>query len=482
MTKTFNARHFVGGDFLDAAPAAERLNPSDQGDLVARMPMDDGSVLDDAVAAARAAQPKWAALSSESRGDILDKAASLLFSRTDDLGELLSREEGKSLAEGRGEVGRAARIFKFFAGEALRAAGISLASTRPGVHVETLREPVGIFGLITPWNFPIAIPVWKAAPALAYGNSVILKPSELTPALAHVLAETLNDAGLPAGVFNVVYGDGTTGARLASHPDIDGVSFTGSVATGAKVSAAAIANNTRVQCEMGGKNALVILDDADLDVALNVALNGAFYCTGQKCTASSRLIVTDHIHDRFVDALGEKMRTLKVGHSLDLNTDIGPLASANQLEKTHTYMRIAKQAGLDIVGGEKPDVGFDGHYASPALLLGTEADMQVNQEEIFGPVASVLRVADYDQALAAANATKFGLSAGIVTNSLKHARHFRGAAKAGMVMVNLPTAGVDYHVPFGGTRASSYGPREQGPNAIEFYTVVKTCYTNPGAL
>jgi len=479
MTNPVKVQHFVNGEFLNSDPSIERRNPSDLSEIVSVAPADSGRVIDEAVSAARKAQPAWASASPETRADILHRAAEILFERIDTYGELLSREEGKTLAEGKGEVGRAARIFRYYSGEALRAYGVSLSSTRPGVDVETLREAVGVFGLITPWNFPIAIPVWKAAPALAYGNAVVLKPSELTPALANVIASVLNDAGVPDGVFNVVYGGGEAGAALASHPGIDGISFTGSVATGAKVSAAAIANQTRIQCEMGGKNAMVILDDADIETAVAVATNGAFFSTGQKCTASSRLVVTDAIHDRFVDALTKRTGHLTVGHALEAGTDIGPLASEDQFAKTNDYLQIAEQEGAELVSAAVLNTNYDGHYVTPRILLGTKKYMRINQEEIFGPVASIIRVSDYDEALEVANGTKFGLSAGIVTNSLKHARHFRRAAKAGLVMVNLPTAGVDYHVPFGGTRASSYGPREQGQNAIEFYTHVKTYYARP---
>ena len=480
MGKTYKIDHFIDGAFIKSDAQMTRRNPSDLSDVVAEFPNAGTETVNEAVSVARMAQSDWASASPEFRADILDRAASLLFARQAELGELLSREEGKTLGEGRGEVGRAARIFRYFGGEALRATGITLPSTRPSVDVETFREAIGVVGLITPWNFPIAIPVWKAAPALAFGNSVVLKPSELTPVLAHMIAETLKEAGLPKGVFNVVYGDGETGADLASHSDINGISFTGSVATGSKVSAAAIANQTRVQCEMGGKNAMVVLDDADLDLAVNIATNGAFFCTGQKCTASSRIIVTDGIYDRFIKALNANSKALKVGNAVDPDTQIGPLASADQLAKTQSYLDVAKSEGAKVLGGSKPETGFEGHYASPTIFTETHPNMRINQEEIFGPVTSVMKVKDYETALEVANSTKYGLSAGIVTNSLKHARHFRKNAKSGMVMVNVPTAGVDYHVPFGGTRASSFGPREQGQSAVEFYTQIKTCYTLPG--
>ena len=433
--------------------------------------------VDAAVAAARGAFPSWSAASPEVRSDLLDKVGELILARRQDLGRLLSREEGKTLAEGVGEVVRAGRIFKYFAGEALRRHGQFLDSTRPGVEVTTAREPVGVFGLITPWNFPIAIPAWKSAPALAFGNTVVMKPAETTPAMARALAALIQEAGAPAGVFNLVLGAGPAGAAIAANRGIDGVSFTGSQATGAKVGMTAMARQARVQMEMGGKNPLVVLDDADLDRAVACALDGAFFQTGQRCTASSRIIVTEGVHDRFVEALIAKVAALKVGDAQDPATQLGPAASERQFEQNLAYVDIAvKEGGRLAFGGQRLSLEKPGYYMSPAVITGTDPAMRINREEVFGPVASLVRVKDYETALEVANAGDFGLSAGIVTTSLKHAAHFRRAIRAGMVMVNLPTAGVDYHVPFGGTRGSSYGPREQGFAAVEFYTQTKTAY------
>ena len=344
--------------------------------------------------------------------------------------------------------------------------------------VETYREPLGVFGLITPWNFPIAIPAWKSAPALAFGNTVVMKPASLTPATAHALAEIIHEAGFPKGVFNLILGGGAMGGALVEHPDVAGVSFTGGQGTGATVAKGAMSHNARVQLEMGGKNPLVVLDDCDLDRAVQCALDGAFFATGQRCTASSRIIVTQGIHDRFVEALAARVKALKVGDALAADSQMGPLASDAQLATTLSYVNVATQeGGRKIVGGDVLDLGKPGYYVSPALIADTKLEMRINCEEVFGPVASTVRVKDYDEALAAANAGEFGLSAGIMTGSLKYARHFVRNVRAGMVMTNLPTAGVDYHVPFGGTRKSSYGPREQGFAAVEFYTQVKTSYT-----
>ena len=475
MTKTLT--HYIGGEAVAAETPGVSLNPSNTDEIVAYYPIAAAAEVDAAVMAARQAFPAWAAASPEVRSDLLDKVGATIMARAKELGELLSREEGKTLAEGTGEVMRAARIFKYFAGEALRRHGRTLDSTRPGLDVATYREAVGVFALIAPWNFPIAIPAWKAAPALAFGNTVVLKPASSTPAIAHALAAILHGCGAPAGVFNLVIGEGNVGAALVDHPEVDGASFTGSQAVGARVAEGAVRRQARVQLEMGGKNPLVVLDDADLDRAVACAIDGAFYGTGQRCTASSRVIVTEGIHDRFVAALAERAKALKVGDALDSTTQIGPAVSESQLEQNLRYVQIATDEGGRLVtGGERLSLAHPGYFMSPAIIADTAPEMRINCEEVFGPVVSTVRVANYEEALDIANRGQFGLSAGIVTESLKHARHFRRNVRAGMVMVNLPTAGVDYHVPFGGTRKSSYGAREQGFAAVEFYTQTKTVY------
>ncbi|TDU28540.1 aldehyde dehydrogenase (NAD+) [Panacagrimonas perspica] len=471
---------FIGGEWHDGVGTEPNVNPSDTRDIVGDYAQADASHVAAAVSAARAAFPSWSATTPQQRSEILDRAGTELLARSAELGRLLSREEGKTLPEGVGEVTRAGQLFKFFAAEAVRLSGTMGASTRPGIGIEVTREPVGVFGLITPWNFPIAIPAWKLAPALAFGNCVVLKPSEFTPACAVVLVEILAKAGLPAGVLNLVNGPGhVVGQALVASSGVDGISFTGSVATGRGIAQAAAARMARVQCEMGGKNPLVVLDDADLDVAVNCALNGAFFSTGQRCTASSRLVVTPGIHDRFVSRLVERLRALKVDHALKDGTEMGPAIHEAQLEKDLRYVGIATSEGATLAcGGERLQRDTPGWYLSPALLTDTTNGSRINREEVFGPVASVIRVRDYDEALAVSNDTEFGLCAGLCTTSLKHATHFRRAAQAGLVMINLPTAGLDYHLPFGGRKASSYGPREQGEAAREFYTQGKTAYVS----
>jgi aldehyde dehydrogenase (NAD+) len=472
----------IGGEWRQPAQAEPDVNPSDTRDVVGEFALGTAQDVRDAIAAARAAFPAWSSAVPQQRADLLDRIGSEILARSAELGRLLSREEGKTLPEGVGEVVRAGQIFKFFAQQAVRLSGEIGASMRPGIAIEVTREPVGVFGLITPWNFPIAIPAWKLAPAIAFGNCVVLKPSEFTPASAVALVDIIARAGVPAGVVNLVNGSGAeVGAALVESAGIDGISFTGSVSTGRRIGQIAAARMARVQLEMGGKNPLVVLDDADLDLAVNCAVNGAFFSTGQRCTASSRLIVTRGTHDRFVERMVERLRALKVGNALGEGIEMGPAIHEAQLEKNLRYVGIAKQEGARLaVGGERLERDTPGWFQSPALLVGTRNDARLNREEVFGPVAGVIRVSDYDEALAAANDTEFGLCAGICTGSLKYASHFKRASQSGLVMVNLPTAGLDYHVAFGGRKSSSWGPREQGEAAREFYTQGKTSYVLAG--
>jgi aldehyde dehydrogenase (NAD+) len=473
--------NLVGGEWVEDTATAQDISPSDLTDVVGEYAMGDAAQVDAAVAAALLAAPTWAAATPAERFTVLEKIGAELWERAVELGTQLSREEGKPKAEGIGEVQRAAWIFKFFAGEALRTAGEHIRSVRPGVDIDVLREPLGVVGIITPWNFPIAIPAWKIAPALAYGNAVVFKPAQLVPASAWALAEIVSRAGLPPGTFNLVNGGGSTvGERLIHHPKIRGITFTGSQAVGKQVALACAGRFARAQLEMGGKNPLVVLDDADLAIAVECAIQGAFFQTGQRCTASSRIVVTEGIHDAFVEATVDAMTALKVGGALEDGTQIGPVVDESQLKQDEDYLRVGRAEGAEVAwGGERLERDTDGFYLSPALLVNTTNDMRVNREEIFGPIATVVKVADADEALAVANDTEFGLSAGVCTTSLKHAARFRDGLQAGIVTINLPTAGVDFHVPFGGTKGSSQGSREQGRYAVEFFTTVKTAYVRP---
>ena len=473
-------QNLIAGEWV-GSDASENISPSDTKDVVGLYARGSAEDTKTAIAAAKAAFPAWSRSGILERHAILKKTADEILARKEELGKLLAREEGKILPEAIGEVTRAAQIFDFFAGEALRLTGEIVPSARPGITVEITREPLGVIGIITPWNFPIAIPAWKIAPAHCYGNTVVFKPAELVPGCAWAIVDILHRAGLPKGVLNLVMGSGSVvGQAMLDSRDLGGITFTGSTGTGKRVALASIEHNRKFQLEMGGKNPMVVLDDADLSVAVEAAANSGFFSTGQRCTASSRLIVTEGIHDKFVAAMTDKLKSLTVDNALKAGTHIGPVVDERQLKQDTEYIEIGKSEGAKLAfGGEVVSRDTPGFYLQPTMFTEATNQMRISQEEIFGPVVSVIRVKDYDEALSVANDTPFGLSAGIATTSLKHATHFKRNSEAGMVMVNLPTAGVDFHVPFGGRKASSFGSREQGKYAAEFFTIVKTAYTLP---
>ncbi|HKN30515.1 MAG TPA: aldehyde dehydrogenase family protein [Roseiarcus sp.] len=472
-------KNLIAGEWVEGAGISRNVNPSDTNDIVGECAQADADQTGAAIKAAHAAFPAWARTTPQERHDILLRASLEILARRDELGRLLAREEGKTLPEGIGEVARAGQIFDFFAGEALRIPGEKFASVRPNIDIEATREPVGVIGIISPWNFPIAIPAWKIAPALAYGNTVVFKPAELVPGSAHALAEIIVRAGIPKGVFNLVMGRGSVvGQAILDHKQVDAVTFTGSVATGRRVAAACAGAMRKFQLEMGGKNPIVVLADADLPNAVECAVNGAYFSTGQRCTASSRVIVEEPVYTRFADLLAERMRALVIDDALKAGTNIGPVVDQTQLDQDLSYIEIGRSEGARLaLGGERLNRATPGFYMAPALFVDADNSMRISREEIFGPVAAMIPARDYDHALAIANDTEFGLCSGICTTSLKRASHFKRNSEAGMVMVNLPTAGVDYHAPFGGRKGSSLGPREQGRYAAEFYTTVKTAYT-----
>ncbi len=474
--------NLINGEWVQGSNVLANINPSDVRDEIGTISLADEAMVNEAVEAAHEAQKTWGAKGIEARSEALTKIGNALIDQKQLLGELLAREEGKTIAEGVGEVDRAGKFFHYYAAEALRQIGDFADSVRPGVEIEVIREPVGVVLAITPWNFPMALPAWKIAPALAFGNSVILKPANLTPGCAVALAKIIEQAGVPKGVFQLILGQGkTVGQTLLDHNGIHAVTFTGSLATGRTVAACSAAQLKRYQLEMGSKNALIILDDANIDNAVACAVNGAFSSTGQKCTASSRIIVTKGVHDQFVEKFIQQSRTLKVGHALAKDTNIGPCVSETQLKTNQRYRQMALDEGAQMAFEGAVNVDTEGHYFAPIIFTGTHNEMQVNREEIFGPITCLQQVDDYETALGLCNDTDFGLTAGIVTDSLKYATHFKRHAQSGCIMVNLPTAGTDYHVPFGGTKLSSSGPREQGQYAIEFYTKIKTAYIKAGA-
>ncbi|WP_428688343.1 aldehyde dehydrogenase family protein [Roseibium sp.] len=473
---------YIAGRWDKGATVIENRNPSDLSDVIGTYGQAGADQLDEALAAACAAQPLWWRAGVQKRHDVLMTIGTELMERAGEIGLLLSREEGKPFAEGKGEVYRAGQFFTYFAAETLRQHGDLAESVRPGIEIDVRREPVGVVAIISPWNFPVATPAWKIAPALAFGNAVVWKPANLTPASAVALTEIIARQDIPAGLFNLVSGPGRdVGQRLIESREVDAISFTGSVPVGRSIAAAAVTNMTKVQMEMGSKNPMLIMDDADLDFAVAHAANAAFGGTGQKCTAASRLIVHEKVHDAFVERLVRAAEALKVGHALEDGTQIGPVVSASQLDQNFGYIATGKSEGAELLcGGTRVERATEGYFMSPAVFAGTTNDMRINREEMFAPVTCVIKAGGYDEALAIANGSEFGLTAGIMTSSLARASHFRANMRAGCVMVNLPTAGTDYHVPFGGRGASSFGPREQGRYAAEFYTSVKTAYVSAG--
>lgn len=463
-----------------ATPLEDR-NPADYNEVIGHFPM---ATLDDtksAIQAAREAFPAWSGTPAPARGAMLDRASQILSTRLDEIAAALTREEGKTLAEAKGEVARARDILKYFAGEGWRYSGQVLPSSIQDELLYTRREPLGVVSIITPWNFPIAIPAWKIAPALAYGNTVVFKPAEDAPHTALLLVEVLVEAGLPSGVLNFLTGDGELiGTEMTSNPQVNGISFTGSQSTGTKVYQNAIKNMARVQLEMGGKNALVILKDADLELAVKLAITGGFGLTGQACTATSRIIVEEEIADTFVQAFMTAAKDLKVGNGLEEGIQMGPLVNRDQLQTSQHYIALGQQEGARLLlGGEMDD--RKGYFAQPTIFDQVEPSMRIAQEEIFGPVVGILRVKDLNDAIEKANAVSFGLSAGVVTNDLKRAFAFANEVDAGVVKINEPTTGIALNAPFGGFKGSSANTfKEQGQAAVDFYTRTKTIYVNHG--
>lgn len=476
-------RNYIAGDWVAGPSEIENRNPSDTSELVGLFTQASAAQLDDALAAAKTAQAEWAGYGLERKQAVLMAIGTEMMARAEELGTLLSREEGKPLAEGKGEVYRAGQFFTYSAHEVLRQLGENADSVRPDIEIDVRREPVGTVAVISPWNFPTATASWKIAPALAYGNAVIWKPANVTPASAVALTEIIAKQDIPKGLFQLVMGPGgEVGQRLVESTMVNAISFTGSVPVGRGIATAAVQNFTKLQMEMGSKNALAVMDDADLDLAVTLALGGAFGGSGQKCTASSRLVVQAGIHDAFVEKLIAGAQAMKIGHALAEGMQMGPVVSQQQLDENLAYVNLGKSTGAELAcGGQRLSLEHDGYYMSPGVFLNTTNDMRINREEMFAPLAAVIKVDSYDEALATVNDTNFGLTSGIVTQSLARATHFRRNAQTGVVTVNLPTAGTDYHVQFGGRGDSSYGPREQGIHAREFYTTVKTAYIAAGA-
>jgi len=478
MAQTFS--HFINGAFVSGASGDTftRTNPADDRDTIGDFPDGGDADIAAAVSAAKTALPAWRKLSPDSRAAFLFRAADILERRKSEMAAALTREEGKSLAEATGETGRGVVLLRYYAGEGLRVGGDVIPSVNPNALFFTERVPVGVVGLITPWNFPIAIPVWKAAPALVYGNTVVLKPSEMSPVTAHILAEVLAEAGLPAGVFNVVHGRGANaGAALVAHPDVNAVSFTGSGNTGKKIAAVCAGRGAKYQLEMGGKNPAIVLEDADMAQAVELVVQGAMKSAGEKCTATSRAIVVESVADEFTARIVERVKGLKITPGTDPSGYLGPVISGDSKARILSFVAAAKDSGAKVLtGGESPTDPelANGHYVQPTVITGVSPDSPIAQEEVFGPVLTILRVPDFDNAIEVANRVAYGLSASLFTANLGNALRFAREMDAGLVRVNGETAGVEPQAPFGGMKGSSSWSREQGQAAKEFYTQLKT--------
>ena len=476
------ALNLIDGDWRPSTTGAtfSDVNPADTRDIVGTLQDSQAEDVEAAVTAAARAFPGWAATPAPLRGRVLLRAAQELERRLEEVADLLSHEEGKTIGEARGEVTRAVRILEYFGAEGSRLSGDVLPSERERVFMYTIRRPIGVVALITPWNFPIAIPTWKLAPALVSGNAVVFKPASQAPLTGVKLVEILQAAGLPKGVLNLVTGSGSrVGNPLVAHPLVRAISFTGSDVTGRGIAEVAARRLARVQLEMGGKNPTLVLADADLDNAVECTLNAAFYSTGQRCTATSRAIVEKSVAGAFLERLVERTKALRIGDPRDPATQIGPAIDAGALDTTLRYLDVGKAEGGKLVyGGERLKEGAlaHGHFVRPAIMTGIAPKARLAQEEVFGPLLAVMEVDDFDAAVRVANEVRFGLSASICTKNLSRALEYVERAEAGLVMVNLPSAGIEYQIPFGGVKDSSAGPREQGPAAVQFYTETKTVY------
>jgi acyl-CoA reductase-like NAD-dependent aldehyde dehydrogenase len=470
---------YVGGKWQSGTAETRDVNPAAPSRVVATVSLADAALAADAIQAAASALPGWRALGAAARGDLLRAAGDLLDQRAAEIGGDLTREEGKTLAEAVREVRLSANIFRYYAGQTLDPDGETYPSRQAGTLLFTKQEPVGVVSVITPWNFPICIPAWKIASALAFGNTVVWKPADLVPLTAVHLTHALIDAGLPLGVLNLVLGKGSqVGEVLVGHAEVHAISFTGSNPVGRRIQATAAAAGKRIQLELGGKNPAIVLADADLPQAARQVANGAFAATGQKCTATSRVIVERSVAGDFVDTLEAACDDWRPGDPLDAGTGVGPVASAEQLHSILGYLQGGRDSGARVVAGGGRAGGdlAEGYFVEPTVLLDVDPSHPVAREEIFGPVAVVLPVDSYDQAVALANDTPYGLSASLFTRDLAKALRFTEDSRTGIVKVNQNTAGVEFHVPFGGVKDSGFGHREQGKAAREFFTESKTVY------
>ncbi|WP_214630290.1 alpha-ketoglutaric semialdehyde dehydrogenase GucD [Paenibacillus agaridevorans] len=477
--------NYIGGEWMPPqyGGTTSSVNPANREEIVGQIPLSTKEDLDRAVAAAKGAQGAWRKLAGSQRGAFLFKAADVLERRLDEIGRIMTLEMGKTLTEAKGETARGVAILRYYAGEGMRKIGDVIPATDSDAFMFTTRVPLGVVGAITPWNFPVAIPIWKLAPALIYGNAVVWKPASETAVTAALVMECFHEAGLPSGVLNLVIGSGREiGQGLAEHPDVQGITFTGSNGTGKAVGQAAFARGAKYQLEMGGKNPIIVAADADLDLAIDATISGGFKSSGQKCTATSRVIVVKDIYDSFRDKLVEKAATLRVGNGLSESTWLGPCANEKQYETVLDYIRTGVEEGATLaLGGTKPEDEElrNGYYVTPAIFENVTSRMAIAQEEIFGPVLALIKANDLADAIELANDVPYGLSASLYTKDIASALAFIQDMDAGLVRINAETAGVELQAPFGGMKASSSHTREQGQAAIEFYTSIKTVFMKP---
>ena len=473
-------RNYIRGEWISirSGREIEVRNPADQNELIGKGYLASVREAEAAVAAALEALPAWSRMPAPKRGEIVELAADLLRSEQDDVARLLTREEGKTVAEAKGEIYRAYNVLNYTAGQSRRMGGMTIPSELPKNFVYTIRQPLGVVSLITPWNFPVCIPAWKLAPALVSGNTVIFKPSSTTPLTAMKLVEIFERAGLPPGVLNLLIGSSSeVGDTITRNPAVRGVSFTGSSENGTQIYTSCASRGVKAQCEMGGKNPVIVLEDADLDLAVDGIVSGAFGSTGQRCTATSRAVLQESIADEVISKMVERVSKWKVGNGLEPDVQMGPLVSAQQLKTVEEYIEIGTREGAKVViGGKRPANVPHGFFIEPTIFDRVRPEHRIAREEIFGPVLSILRAKNYDEAMTFANASEYGLTSSIYTNNSGHIFDFCERIETGMVHVNSPTVGGEAQIPFGGMKSSGIGEREQGPTALDFYTDMKVVY------
>nr|WP_090928284.1 alpha-ketoglutaric semialdehyde dehydrogenase GucD [Salibacterium qingdaonense] len=476
MTVEQTYSNYINGAWkTNAEETKASLNPARPREVVGYYTMSGTRTLDEAVEAAASAKRNWRKMAQPARGDILYKAAALLEKRIEEIAETMTREMGKTYPEAKGETMRGAQILRYYAGEGMRQSGDVIPSTDKDALMFTNRSPLGVVGVITPWNFPVAIPVWKMAPALVYGNTVVFKPAQESAVTAAKVVECLAEAGLPDGVLNFVTGSGSViGRGLSEHPDVNGITFTGSEQVGRGIGQAALGRGAKYQLEMGGKNPVIVTEDADLDTAVDAVISGGLKSTGQKCTATSRVIIQNGVYDTFKEKLLAKVRDIKVGDGMKEDSWMGPCASESQFKSVTSYIEKGKEEGADLLCGGETIPEEEGYYVTPAVFDNVEPEMTIAREEIFGPVLALMRVETVEEAIETANDTEYGLSASIFTTNIQEFLSFMDDIEAGLVRINAESAGVELQAPFGGMKNSSSHSREQGEAAKEFFTSIKT--------